>query len=198
MPDSRGRDRETWPDGLDSCLDGTITALQEPRALPRLVFLGLVLLATPATAEIVRSTFAQAYSLGEDETELDVQAYEALGPAVGAALGLRVNRLEIEPVEITLEAGETYSLRELRIRAFGREGVLVERAPLALELEAPDNVIGLALFAIDGHSIRAIQPGIARLWVSSLIPTRRGDTFRLPVVLIVTGQRTLAQPAFLF
>lgn len=166
--------------------------------MPRLVFLGLVLLATPATAEIVRSTFAQAYSLGEDETELDVQAYEALGPAVGAALGLRVNRLEIEPVEITLEAGETYSLRELRIRAFGREGVLVERAPLALELEAPDNVIGLALFAIDGHSIRAIQPGIARLWVTSLIPTRRGETFSLPVVLIVTGQRTIPQPPFLF
>ncbi len=69
---------------------------------------------------------------------------------------------------------------------------------MALELETPENVIGLALFAIDGHSIRAIQPGIARLWVSSLIPTRRGDTFRLPVVLIVTGQRTLAQPPFLF
>ncbi len=105
--------------------------------MPRLVFLGLVLLATPATAEIVRSTFAQAYSLGEDETELDVQAYEALGPAVGAALGLRVNRLEIEPVEITLEAGETYSLRELRIRAFGREGVLVERARWPLSSKRP-------------------------------------------------------------
>ncbi len=69
---------------------------------------------------------------------------------------------------------------------------------MALELEAPENVIGLALFAIDGHSIRAIQPGIARLWVTSLIPTRRGETFSLPVVLIVTGQRTIPQPPFLF
>ncbi len=166
--------------------------------MPRLVFLSFLLLATPATAEIVRSTFAQAYSLGEDETELDVEAYEPLGPAVGTMIGLRVNRIEIEPVQITLETGEVYSLRELRIRAFGREGVLVERAPLALELEAPENVIGLALFAIDGHSIRAIQPGIARLWVTSLIPTRRGETFSLPVVLIVTGQRTIPQPPFLF
>jgi len=158
----------------------------------------LVLFATPATAEIVRSTFAQAYSLSEEETELDVQAYEPLGPAIGAAIGLRVNRIEIEPVAITLETGEVYSLRELRIRAFGTEGVLVEHAPLAIELEAPENVIGLALFAIDGHSIRAIQPGIARLWVTSLIPTRRGDTFSLPVVLIVTGQRTIPQPPFLY
>ncbi len=63
--------------------------------MPRLVFLSFLLLATPATAEIVRSTFAQAYSLGEDETELDVQAYEPLGPAVGAVIGLRVNRNEI-------------------------------------------------------------------------------------------------------
>ena len=166
--------------------------------MPRLVFLGLVLLATPATAEIVRSTFGQAYSLSEEETELDVQAYEPLGPAIGAAIGLRVNRIEIEPVAITLETGEVYSLRELRIRAFGTEGVLVEHAPLTIELEAPENVIGLALFAIDGHSIRAIQPGIARLWVTSLIPTRRGDTFSLPVVLIVTGQRTIPQPPFLY
>ena len=90
------------------------------------------------------------------------------------------------------------SLRELRIQAFGTEGVLVEHAPLAIELEAPENVIGLALFAIDGHSIRAIQPGIARLWVTSLIPTRRGDTFSLPVVIIVTGQRTIPQPPFLY
>ena len=80
--------------------------------MPRLVFLGLVLLATPAAAEIVRSTFGQAYSLGEEETELDVQAYEPLGPAVGAAIGQRVNRIEIEPVKITLETGEVYSLRE--------------------------------------------------------------------------------------
>ena len=166
--------------------------------MPRLVFLGLMLLAIPAAAEIVRSTFGQAYSLGEEETELDVQAYEPLGPAVGAAIGLRVNRIEIEPVKITLETGEVYSLRELRIRAFGTEGVLVEHAPLAIELEAPENVIGLALFAIDGHSIRAIQPGIARLWVTSLIPTRRGETFSLPVVLIVTGQRTIPQPPFLY
>jgi hypothetical protein len=158
----------------------------------------LVLFATPATAEIVRSTFGQAYSLSEEETELDVQAYEPLGPAIGAAIGLRVNRIEIEPVAITLETGEVYSLRELRIRAFGTEGVLVEHAPLAIELEAPENVIDLALFAIDGHSIRAIQPGIARLWVTSLIPTRRGDTFSLPVVIIVTGQRTIPQPPFLY
>ncbi len=166
--------------------------------MPRLVFLGLVLLAAPARAEIVGSTFGQAYSLGEDDTELDVEPYEGTGPAVGATLGLRVNRLEIEPVEIELATGETYSLRQLRVRAYGREGVLVERAPLTIAYEAPENVVGLALFAIDGHSIRAVQPGIGRLWVTSIAPTIRGENFTLPVVLIVTGQRAIPQPPFLY
>lgn len=166
--------------------------------MPRLVFLALVLLATPATAEIVESTFGQAYSLGEEDTELDVEPYEGTGPAVGGSLGLRVNRLEIEPVEIELALGETYSLRQLRIRAFGRDGVLVERAPLTIAFEAPENVVGLALFAIDGHSIRAVQPGIGRLWVTSIAPTIRGENFSLPVVLIVTGQRPIPQPPFLY
>ena len=165
--------------------------------MPRLALMALMVLATPASADIIQSTFGQAYSLSEDDTELDVASYEGSGPAVGGTLGLRVNRLEIEPVKIEFESGETYSLRQLRIRAFGRNSVLVERAPLTIALEAPENVIGLALFAIDGHSIRALQPGIGRLWITSLAPTVRGENFRLPVVLIVNGRREIPQPPFL-
>ncbi len=166
--------------------------------MPRLVLLGLVLLATPARTDIIQATFGQAYSQREGQTGLDVQPYEGSGPALGGSLALRVNRLEIEPVEIEFETGETYSLRELNIRAFGTNGVLVERAPLTIALEAPENMIGVALFAIDGHSIRALQPGIGRLWVTSLAPTLRGENFRLPVVLIVNGQRAIPQPPFLY
>ncbi len=166
--------------------------------MPRLVLLGLVLLATPARADIIQTTFGQAYSLREGETELDVQPYEGSGPALGGTLALRVNRLEIEPVEIEFETGETYSLRKLNIRAYGTNGVFVERAPLTIALEAPENMIGIALYAIDGHSIRALQPGIGRLWVTSLAPTAGGESFRLPVVLIVNGQRAIPQPPFLY
>mgnify|MGYP006864755115 FL=1 len=70
--------------------------------MPRLVFLALFLLATPAAAEIITTLIGQAYSSTQEEREdgaaFDVQAYEGTGPAIGAALGLRVNRLEIEPV----------------------------------------------------------------------------------------------------
>ncbi len=166
--------------------------------MPRLVLLGLVLLATSATAEVIQTTIGQAYSLREGETELDVQAHDGSGPALGGSLALRVNRLEIEPVEVEFTMGETYSLRELSIRAFGTNGVLVERAPLTIALEAPDNMIGLESFAIDGHTIRAAQPGIGRLWITSIAPTARGENFRLPVVLIVNGQRAIPQPPFLY
>ena len=166
--------------------------------MPRLIFLGLVLLATPATGEIITTAIGQAYSQNESETELDVQAYTGRGPAVGASLGVRVNRLEIAPVKIELEMGETYSLRQLNIRAFGWNSVVVERAPLTISLEAPDDLLDLELFSADGHTIRADQPGIGRLWIASLAPTSRGANFQLPVVLIVNGQRVIPQPPLLY
>ncbi len=94
--------------------------------------------------------------------------------------------------------GETYSLRELEVRAYGRNNAFVERVPLTIELEVPDDLIGLELFTADGHTLRADQPGIGRLWINSITPPFRGENFRLPVVLVVNGRRAIPQPPFLY
>ncbi len=164
----------------------------------RLFLPALALLAIPAMAEITTTTFGQAYSYRESDTEFDVAAYEGSGPAVGASLGLRINRLEIEPVLIELEMGETFSLRNLSVRAFGRHNDFVERAPLTMELEAPDDLIAFDLFSADGHTLRADQPGIGRLWINSIAPPVRGESFSLPVVIVVNGRRTIPQPPLLY
>lgn len=158
----------------------------------------LALLATPASAEIITTTFGQAYSYAESQAQLDVVAYEGTGPAVGTSLGLRVNRLEIEPVTIELEMGDTFSLRELAVRAFSRNNLFVESVPLTIMLEAPDDLIAFELFSADGHTLLADQPGIGRLWINSVLPPVRGERFSLPVVIVVNGQRAIAQPPFLY
>jgi hypothetical protein len=158
----------------------------------------LALLAAPATAEITTTTFGQAYSYSEGQNQLDVVAYEGTGPAVGASLGLRVNRLEIEPVKIEMNMGDTFSLRELTVRAFGRNNTFVERAPLTIMLEAPDDLIAFDFFAEDGHTLHADQPGVGRIWINSLLPPVRGETFSLPVVIVVNGRRAIPQPPFLY
>jgi len=158
----------------------------------------LALLATPATAQVITTTFGQAYSYSEGQSQLDVVAYEGTGPALGASLGVRVNRLEIEPVRIELNMGDTFSLREIGVRAFGRNNDFVERAPLTLALEAPSDLIAFELFTADGHTLRADQPGVGRLWINSLLPPVRGEMFSLPVVIVVNGRRAIPQPPFLY
>jgi len=149
-------------------------------------------------AEITSTRIGQAYSYTEGQTELDVDLFDGTGPAVGGSLGLLVNRLEILPVRIELEMGETYSLRNLDVRAFGTNNSFVEEAPLTITLEAPDDLIELTAFRADGHTLQANQPGIGRLWINSMAPAFRGENFQLPVVLVVNGQRAIPQPPFLY
>jgi len=150
-------------------------------------------LARPTPARITREVIADAYSLRDGETELDVGTREGTGPALGQTLGVRVNRLAIVPVTIPLAVGESYSLRELSVLAYGRDGVLVERAPLRIELEGPEGFIDLAVFGEDGHTLHAAARGIGRLWVVSLLPAVRGQNFSLPVVVIVTADPDAAR-----
>ncbi|MFL2546845.1 MAG: hypothetical protein ACJ0SL_05720 [Candidatus Rariloculaceae bacterium] len=164
----------------------------------RLFLPTLALLVAPATAEIITTTFGQAYSYAEGDSEFDVASYEGSGPALGASLGLRVNRLEIEPVLIELQMGDTISLRTFSVRAFGRNNTFVESASLTLEFEGPDDLIDMDLFMVDGHTLRADQPGIGRLWINSIAPPLRGEPFSLPVVIVVNGQRAIPQPPFLY
>ena len=52
-----------------------------------------------------------------------IEPYDGTGPALGGSLGLRVNRVEAEPAEIVLNMGETFSLRDLVVHAWGRSKV---------------------------------------------------------------------------
>jgi hypothetical protein len=156
------------------------------------------LIAAPATAAIISTTFGQGYSYAEGDTAFEVEAYDGTGPALGGTLGLRVNRIEVEPLKIELEMGETFSLRDLAVHAWGRDNAYVESAPLTVTLEAPDDLIDLELFNADGHTLRAAQPGIGRLWLYSIAPPVRGDNYATSVVIVVNGQRERPQPPFLY
>ena len=163
-----------------------------------LLFTAVALVAAPATAEIISTTFAQGYSYSEGDLRFEIEAYDGTGPAIGGTLGLRVNRVEVEPLSIELNMGETLSLRDLVVHAWGRNNAYIENAPLTVTLEAPDDLIDLELFNADGHTLRADQPGIGRLWVYSIAPPVRGENYATSIVIVVNGQRALPQPPFLY
>ena len=112
-------------------------------------------------------------------------------PVLGGSLGLRVNRLEIEPAVVELRVGDTFDLDELTVRAFGAASELVERAPLRLEIEGPEGFVDMTAFERDGETLTATARGIGRIWVTSLLPARAGEPFTLPVVVNV---RALESP----
>ena len=155
------------------------------------------LAAAPTAAAIISTTFGQGYSFSEGDTVFAIEPYDGTGPALGGSLGLRVNRVEAEPAEIVLNMGETFSLRDLVVHAWGRDNTYIENAPLVVSLEAPDDLIDLELFDEDGHTLRADQPGIGRLWLYSIAPPVRGDNYATSLVIIVNGQRARPQPPFL-
>jgi hypothetical protein len=145
--------------------------------------------AQPVVPPITREVIGDAYSLREGETALEVMPREGTGPALGDTLGQRVNRLQLEPIAIRLELGESYSLRDLAVLAYGRNNVLMEHVPLVLELEGPEGLMDLSTFHEDGHTIRAAGRGIGRLWVTSLVPPVRGEHYAAPVVIVVREPR---------
>ncbi len=156
------------------------------------------LAAAPAAAAIISTTFGQGYSYSEGDTTFAIEPYDGTGPALGGTLGLRVNRVEVEPAEIVLGIGETFSLRDIVVHAWGRDNTYVENAPLIVTLEAPDDLIDFELFNEDGHTLRADQPGLGRLWLYSVAPPVRGENYATSLVIIVNGQRARTQPPLLY
>jgi len=156
------------------------------------------LAATPAAAAIISTTFGQGYSFSEGDASFAIEPFDGTGPALGGSLGLRVNRVEAEPTEIVLNMGDTFSLRDLVVHAWGRNNEYLEGVPLILSLEVPDDLIDLEPFNEDGHTLRADQPGIGRLWLYSIAPPVRGENYATSVVIIVNGQRARPQPPLLY
>lgn len=132
---------------------------------------------------VVRTPLGDAFSVRENQTAIELTLGEQ--PALGETLGVRVNRLTVEPAIVELTIGESFRLDQLVVRAYGTTGELVEHAPLRLELEAPEGLIDLDGFEADGRTLDTLTHGIGRLWVISILPALLTEPFAMPVVLIV-------------
>lgn len=132
---------------------------------------------------VLRTSLGEAFSVRENQTAIELTFGEQ--PALGETLGVRVNRLEIQPAVLELTIGESFSLEQLVVRAYGVTGELVEHAPLRLELEGPEGFVDLAAFELDSKTLDTLTRGIGRLWVTSMLPALLTEPFTLPVVMIV-------------
>jgi hypothetical protein len=101
------------------------------------------------------------------------------------ASGILVERLEILPSEIRVEVGATFSLKQLRITAFGPDGNIQEHVPLTLDLEGPAEMLDFADFMVYGEEIRAAQAGQAEIWITSNVPSVSGENVRQSIQIVV-------------
>ena len=139
--------------------------------------------ASRAPTPVFKAPLHDAFSTRRDDSGIELTFGGQ--PALGGSLGMRVNRLEIEPTVVELRVGESFDLDELTVRAYDAPGELVERAPLRLEIEGPQGFVDMAAFERDGTTLTASARGVGRIWVTSLLPARLGDPFTLPVVVNV-------------
>ena len=149
---------------------------------------GIALLPVPERKPIppiplFKATLDYGFSVRENETAIELTRGEP--PAIGETLGLLVNRLETEPTVVRLTVGESFSLGDLSVRAYGRNGEFMEHVPLTLEIEGPEGFVDMAGFEADGETLLTLTRGIGRLWVSSLVSSQSNENYSIPVVLIV-------------
>jgi hypothetical protein len=139
-----------------------------------------------AAAQIELVPIALAYSPREGQAEIEIEPWSEGGPSLGGTSAGRVDYFTVEPATIELEVGASFELADLEITAHGLSGNPVWHAPLQVELEAPPELLSLA-DALESQRLLAIQPGIGRLWLESVLPrgTGTGERYRLPVVIIV-------------
>lgn len=129
---------------------------------------------------------ALAYTGDDANRQLQIEDWDPAGPTMGGILGARIDYFLVEPATIVLENGDRFELGDLRLTAYGLNGDVLGGAPLKLSLEAPEGMLSLDL-ALGSHSLFALGPGIARLWIDALLPrgTGTGEHYRLPVVVLV-------------
>ena len=138
---------------------------------------------TRAPTEIARLPLGGALSGRKEQPSIEF-TYGLL-PAIGGALGTRIKRLEIQPAILRLNVGESFDMNQLIVRAYGTEGELIERAPLKIEIEGPEELIDFESFNQSNNSLITNQRGIGRLWIESILPSAQSRPFSLPVILIV-------------
>ncbi len=151
-----------------------------------LSILSLIVLNGAIAAENSYFTIAEAFTRGHgQEFEVSYRVYTAPMLTEILARGMVVERLEISPVEIRVEAGETFSLKQLRITAFGPNGNIQERVPLSFDLEGPAEMLDFEDFIVYGDEIRAAQAGQAKIWITSNVPSSSGENVKLSILVVV-------------
>ncbi len=151
-----------------------------------LSILSVIVLNGAIAAESAYSTIAEAFTPGSGQDfEVGYRVYTAPMLTDILARGMVVERLEVSPSEIRLEVGETLSLRQLRISAFGPDGDIQEHVPLTLDLEGPGELLDFEDFMVYGHEIRAAQPGQARIWITSVAPSLNGENIKQSILVVV-------------
>ena len=132
-------------------------------------------------------SFAEAFTPGYGQAlEVGYRVYTAPMLTEIQASGIVVERLEIWPTEIHIKAGATFSLQYLQITAFGPDGNVQERVPLALDLEGPAELFDFEDFITFGTDIRAVRSGQAKIRITSLMPSSDGQHARGSILLVVS------------
>ncbi len=151
-----------------------------------LCILSITALGSVVAAETPYFRIAEAFTPSHgQELEVSYRIYTTPILSEMQASGVLVERLEISPSEIRLEVGETYSLHQLRITAFGPDGNIQKHVPLTLDLEGPAELLDFEDFKVSGDEIRAAQSGQAKIWITSVVPSLSGENARQSILVVV-------------
>jgi len=151
-----------------------------------LSILSVIVLNGAIAAESAYSTIAEAFTPGSGQDfEVGYRVYTAPMLTEILARGMVVERLEISLAEIRVEVGETFSLKQLRITAFGPNGKIQERVPLSFDLQGPAEMLDFEDFIVYGDEIRAAQSGQAKIWITSIVPSSSGENVRQSISIVV-------------
>ena len=109
-------------------------------------------------------------------------------PRAPFSVAQRVSWLELSPSIIRLSVGDTYDLRQVKIVAHSRAGLILTGVPLnvgiegRLDLLVPGNANTQDNLMIE---LKAARAGLARLWIQSTAPNSNGERPRQSIVLLI-------------
>ena len=150
-----------------------------------LCILSITALGGVIVAETPYFRIAEAFTPSHgQELEVSYRVYTAPILSEILASGVMVERLKISPSEIRLEVGETFSLQQLRITAFDPDNNIQEHVPLTLDLEGPAEMLDFEDFKVYGDEIRAAQPGHAKIWITSGLPSSSGENIKQSILVV--------------
>ncbi|OUU80102.1 MAG: hypothetical protein CBC38_01525 [Gammaproteobacteria bacterium TMED78] len=164
----------------------------------KLLILSVFLYSSKSIGQIIVEPIGYAYSTEIGSYELIFQSSSESAPSMGRFLGLRVDRLEIEPMKIELNINQNFQLNSLKVMAFDSDNSLISEAPFNIEIEAPNNLIEIITTATNSPIIRAANAGVGRLWITASSPSSNGENYKIPLIIAVNSNKELPQPPLLY